>query len=172
MSAALAAALESDLTEDVQQLFVPDAFARQWEQAITDPPSDRHAVLSAVDEGTVVGFAALSPTRPEPLDAAASAVEAEGDGQTAVVEITALEVPTENGREGHGSRLLAAATDLAREQGATAVQMWVLAGDGAHTSFLNGAGFAPTGLRRTIEVGNDHASQHCWYALLPEEAKE
>ena len=169
LRAALDAALEGALTPDIEAIFVPDAFARQWEQAITAPPSSNHAVLCAVDEGTVVGFAAISPTQLESLDQAdLPDGQMNGHEGTVVVEITALEVPLARGRAGHGSRLLAAATDLAREQGANTVQMWVLAGDDAHTSFLHEAGFAPTGLRRTMQVGTGMATQHCWYATLPE----
>lgn len=163
MHDAIVAALGKDPEPEIAQVFVPEAFSRQWEQAITDLPSPEHAVLTAVDEGKVVGFAAVSPTHVEAADG-----EEPEEELPVVVEITALEVPPENGRAGHGSRLLAAATDLASEQGANIVQMWVLAGDDAHTDFLHSAGFAPTGLRRSMQIGSEEATEHCWYAMLSE----
>lgn len=169
MKSSLEAAIGGELPAEVNQMLAPQEFAAAWDQAISTPPSPEHTVLTAVDEGTIVGFAALSPTQPQPIDGAHGAQVDAQDGGPVVVEITALEVPLENGRAGHGSRLLAAATDLARERGATAVQMWVLAGDDAHTSFLHEAGFEPTGLRRTMDVGSHTATQHCWYAALPDE---
>ncbi|AWE43463.1 GNAT family N-acetyltransferase [Actinobaculum sp. 352] len=83
-----------------------------------------------------------------------------------VYEFTALEVAESDQRQGHGSRLLAAATDIARSRGATEVQLWVLAGDDAHTSFLASAGFAPSGLRRRLDIAGEIATQHCWRAEL------
>jgi len=98
-------------------------------------------------------------------DEGADVVAAPPSGRV-VYEFTALEVAASDQRQGHGSRLLAAATDIARGRGATEAQLWVLAGDDAHTSFLASAGFAPSGLRRSLDIGGSIAIQHCWHAEL------
>ncbi|MFT3943161.1 MAG: GNAT family N-acetyltransferase [Ancrocorticia sp.] len=192
MRAALVAALGKRLPERVETELNSENFARSWGQAITSPPSPAHLVFSAVAEGSVVGFAALAPTAPQPLDeedsagpwdddeaedSEAESDDAEGGGELegrgaghSVVEVTALEVPPAYQRAGHGSRLIAAAASSAIEQGAAELQIWVLAGDDAHTSFLTAAGFAPTGLRRDLQVGDDVVTQHCWHAFLNTEA--
>jgi hypothetical protein len=55
-------------------------------------------------------------------------------------------------RRGHGSRLLAAAVDLWRaDRFATAVA-WAYEQDQASRRFLTGAGWAPDGARRALDV--------------------
>lgn len=188
MRAALVAALGKRLPAQVDGTLQAGAFAEAWGEAIANPPSPTHIVFSAISDGQVVGFAAISPTVAEALTPANSTntthatdgsdhaaehalaiptderVELEIRG--VVVEVTALEVPPAYQRAGHGSRLLAAAATTAIEQGASELQIWVLTGDDAHTSFLTAAGFAPAGLRRDLEVGEDLVSQHCWHAFL------
>ncbi len=173
MRAALTAATGKRLAPEVEGLLQSEAFAATWAGAIANPPSGGHMVFSAISEGTVVGFAALSPTSPQPINPTVGAGAQEGDGtpelekgEGGVVEITALEVPPAHQRAGHGSRLLAALAQTAQDNGATELQIWVLAGDDAHTAFLTAAGFAPAGLRRDLQVGQDLVSQHCWHALL------
>lgn len=102
----------------------------------------------------------------EPTPASSPDDHAESGPRGGVVEVTALEVPPAYQRAGHGSRLLAAAASTAIEQGASELQIWVLVGDDAHTSFLTAAGFAPAGLRRDLQVGEELVSQHCWHAFL------
>lgn len=191
MRAALVAALGKRLPAQVDGTLQAGAFAEAWGEAIANPPSATHIVFSAVSDGQVVGFAAISPTVAEALtpasstntthasdgsdraDRAAEPGLATPTGERAelktrgvVVEVTALEVPPAYQRAGHGSRLLAAAATTAIEQGASELQIWVLAGDDAHTSFLTAAGFAPAGIRRDLQVGEDLVSQHCWHAFL------
>src|SRR5699024_5666573 len=69
-------------------------FADSWQQAIDSPPSAKHRMLTACDGPNVVGFAALAPA----------------DEETG--EIVVLEVDPAYIRKGHGSRLLAACTDI------------------------------------------------------------
>ncbi|MCF2705720.1 GNAT family N-acetyltransferase [Arcanobacterium haemolyticum] len=158
MAASLTAAVGERLSDDVTSMIDADAFSSVWSAAIASPPSEFHHILVAIADGVVVGFAALAPAElPASDDSTKPGVP---------VELTALEVPAAFQRAGHGSRLLAAATDTAREQGATDVSMWVLAGDDARTKFLTAAGFAPAGLRRTLLVGEAEVTQHCWHALL------
>ncbi len=110
------------------------AVREQWTRAITAPPSRDHHVLVACTGARVVGFAASVPVP---------------DG----AEIVALEVDPDHERSGHGSRLLAACVDLARDSGAEHVQTWVLDGDTAREQFLTGAGLGADGGRRELGLG-------------------
>ncbi|GGB97581.1 GNAT family N-acetyltransferase [Cellulomonas carbonis] len=113
-----------------------EAVRRQWEQAIVAPPSPAHRVLVACAGPRVVGFVASAP---------------DGDA----VQLLALEVDPDHRRGGHGSRLLAACVDLARERGATRLVTWVLEGDEPRGRFLAGAGLGPDGARRELASGPD-----------------
>lgn len=114
-----------------------DRFADAWRPAITDPPSPRHRVLVACSGDFVVGFAAVAPR--------ADRDAAPGDGE--LVEL--LVDPAHQGG-GHGSRLLAAATDTLRETGALTVAVWTPVADEARLAFLGAAGLQPDGARRTL----------------------
>jgi GNAT superfamily N-acetyltransferase len=114
-----------------------DEFAAPWHTAVTAPPSPRHAVLVACAGQAVVGFAALAPS----ADGAASATDA---------ELVALEVDPVHQRAGHGSRLLAAVADTARDHGFTALRAWVPAASEARRAFLTSAGPSPDGARRRL----------------------
>ena len=138
--------------EVLEQLDVM-AIRQQWAQAITSPPSSRHRVLVACAGARLVGFAAAAP----------------GDD---AVEVLALEVDPDHQRGGHGSRLLAACVDLAREDGAAVLQTWVLDGDVAREQFLSGAGLGADGARRELAVGPEpdggsrSVAEHRWVAEI------
>ncbi len=95
------------------------------------PPGPGFAVLVACAGADVVGFAAVAP------------------GQ-----VLALEVEPRHQRGGHGSRLLAAAVDRLRRDGADEVVTWVLDGDAAREAFL-GVGARP---RRAHPDARDRAA--------------
>jgi GNAT superfamily N-acetyltransferase len=120
-----------------------DAYAARWAAAVDRPPSARHRVLVALDGGAVVGFAALAPS-PDP-DA--------HPGRDA--ELVALHVDPAATRRGHGSRLVAAAADTARADRFGALRTWLLAGDDALRGFLAGAGWAPDGASRELDLTGD-----------------
>lgn len=122
------------LGADVLDALDPAAVQAQWERAITAPPSSDHRVVVACAGPQVVGFAASAPAQ----DA---------------VELLALEVHPDHQRGGHGSRLLAACVDLARETGATRVVTWVLDGDEARRRFLSAAGLGLEGAHRELASG-------------------
>lgn len=121
-------------------------FASAWRSAITDPPSPKHRVLTATAGPHVVGFAALAPG-------------IEGDPTGEIVE---LAVHNEHLRDGHGSRLLAACTDVLKGTGATKARIWVVTGDDVRESFLADAGFGPIGVRRVLEVAGTEVSENAW----------
>lgn len=159
LTGSLAAALEKPLPADLLQNFDPVALGESWERAIEEG-SGAGRILVALSEDVIVGFVAA--TAPSPLPGGDTPL----NQRPADVELVALEVPTQFGRHGHGSRLLAAITDLLAQMGATRVQIWVVAGDEAKTRFLASAGFAPSGLRRKLPVGEDTVIEQLWFTDL------
>lgn len=135
-----------------------ESVVASWHRAVTHPPDRRHHVLVATQAGAVVGFAAIAPLVPTAPVGASPVAE----GWTA--QILALEVAAGHQRKGHGSRLLAAAVDLA--EGAHHLQAWALDGDAAREGFLTGAGLAQAGVRRTLDVAGRHRSELLWTAAL------
>lgn len=136
-------ALGEDLLESLDAALVRE----QWAQAITAPPSTGHRVLVACDGPRVVGFAATAPVEP--------------DG----VEVLALEVDPDHQKGGHGSRLLAACVDLAREDGARSISTWVLDDDPAREQFLAGSGLGPDGTERAL-TADGAPSERRWTAEI------
>lgn len=103
----------------------------QWSAAI----GAGQTVLVALEGSWRVGFAAYAVM-----------------GRT--VEIGPLLVEPRWGRRGHGSRLLAAAIDLARQGGANKGIMWIPQQDGVSEAFLTSAGWGLDGRRRTLDTGD------------------
>ena len=131
------------LGEDVLRGFDEATFEQRWSDAVRRPPAPGYRVLVACAGPRVVGFAAVAPVPPpedEPLAAPGGV-------------ILALEVDPPEQRAGHGSRLLAAAVDLLRVDGADQVQTWVIDGDEARDRFLAGAGMGPDGAVRDLSSG-------------------
>ena len=126
-----------------------------WRAAVVTPPTPGHTVLVALDGAAVAGFAAVAPAelaageRPTP------------DGATS--EVTALLVEPRWGRRGHGSRLLAAAVDLAAAQDVVRLQMWVPEADEVTSRFLAQAGWAADGWARTLDAGSTTVRQLRWH---------
>jgi GNAT superfamily N-acetyltransferase len=116
----------------------PEALAGPWREAVTQPPSPRHAVLVALADDLVVGFAAAAPS--EDADAGAD------DG-----ELVALAVDPAHQHAGHGSRLLAAAADHLRDAGLRSVAAWTPAGDAPRRAFLASAGLREDGATRDYQ---------------------
>ena len=136
------------------------AFVERWQAAVTAPPGPGFHVLVACDGPRVVGFVSLAPVpAPEPLEAPGGLV-------------LALEVDPPDQRAGHGSRLLAAAVDVLRADGADQVQTRVVDGDTARERFLAGAGLGPDGRTRRLATGpgpDEQAhvvAEHRWYAAI------
>jgi GNAT superfamily N-acetyltransferase len=135
-----------------------DAATASWRTAITAPPTPGHGVVVALERNDVVGFAAFGPaelTAGEQPDPA---------GPTA--ELVALLVEPRWGRRGHGSRLLAAVSDLVRSGGAARLQVWLLESDRVSAGFYESAGWAPDGWARTLDTGGEPLREIRWHALL------
>jgi GNAT superfamily N-acetyltransferase len=123
--------------------------AARWKAAVEAPPSPRHRVLVAVEQAEqsyLVGFVASGPADEQAL-APQEPPLAEG-----VAAVTDLLVEPRWGRRGHGSRLLAAAVDLWREDGFASAVAWVYDGDPASRRFLGSAGWEPDGVTRALDV--------------------
>lgn len=138
------------------------AATASWHAAVRSPPSPGHGVLVAVERGTVVGFAAFGPAEligGEQPDAA---------GPT--TEVSTLLVEPRWGRRGHGSRLLAAVADLARDGGAARLQTWLLEPDRVSAGFYESAGWAPDGWARTLDTGGTPLREVRWHALVDDGA--
>ncbi|QHO91244.1 GNAT family N-acetyltransferase [Actinomyces sp. 432] len=175
LRAAHVAAHEVPLPAGVEAMVAAPVIAAGWEQAVVSPPSPAHRVLVAVGEGgEVVGLIGVAPspdgaattnaageTSQADDDAAADADAASGRG----MEITALGVAPERQRRGHGSRLLAAASEQARAQGADVLLVWAVRGDESLAGFLRGAGLKRTESFRRLPVGQG-VIEDCWAAVL------
>lgn len=143
-----------------------EQFTRTWKESIANPPDGRHMVLTAIAGAKVVGFAALAPA--EDLSEATSLPDGPAPLQEhpAEAQIVALEVADSERGKGHGSRLLAACADMLVRTGAKRVQVWISGGDAGRISFYTEAGFAPAGVRRKLQVGEQSLVQHVWYTQL------
>ena len=137
--------------------------ADTWRAAIAAPPTPGHGVLVAVEQDLVVGFAAYGPAelagdeRPHPAGPSG--------------EVATLLVEPRWGRRGHGSRLLAAITDLARADGTARLQVWLPEQDRVSADFFESAGWAGDGWARTLDTGGTPLREVRWHTLL-EEAEE
>jgi GNAT superfamily N-acetyltransferase len=121
-----------------------------WAAAIEEPPSPRHRVLVAVEQGEAstetIGFAASGPADEQAL------APSEPPLPPGYAAVTDLLVEPRWGRRGHGSRLLAAAVDLWREDGFTHAVAWAYEQDKVMQKFLTAAGWEPDGAGRALDV--------------------
>ena len=116
-----------------------------WAAAVTRPPTPGHGVVVALERDAVVGFAAYGPA--DRTDAA------EPPGAGPMTEIAVLLVEPRWGRRGHGGRLLAAAAEALRAEGARYGLAWVPEADGASRGFYAHAGWAADGTVRVLDTG-------------------
>ncbi|MGY1632887.1 GNAT family N-acetyltransferase [Geodermatophilus sp. SYSU D01186] len=153
-------AYHSVLPADVLDDWDDEAAANSWLAAVTSPPTPAHGVVVALEREDVVGFAAYGPPEvgggevPHPA------------GPT--TEVAVLLVEPRWGRRGHGSRLLAAVADLARDSGAARLSVWLPEQDRVSADFFESAGWAPDGWVRTLDTGQGPLREVRWHALLEE----
>jgi GNAT superfamily N-acetyltransferase len=121
----------------------------RWAEAIEAPPSPRHRVLVAIEQGeseSLVGFVAAGPA-----DEHAAAPDEPPLGDS-VAAVTDLLVEPRWGRRGHGSRLLAAGVAGWRSDGFGTAVAWAYEQDTATRKFLLAAGWEPDGAARALDV--------------------
>jgi GNAT superfamily N-acetyltransferase len=140
------------------------AAEESWRAAITRPPTPGHGVLVAVEQTEVVGFAAYGPAEASPDDPPSP------DGP--VTEVAPLLVEPRWGRRGHGSRLLAAVSDLARATGAGRLVAWLPEADDVSARFLESAGWDRDGWARTLDTGGEPLRELRWHAVLGDPGAE
>jgi hypothetical protein len=131
--------LPAELLEEL----APEAFAAAWRRAIERPPTARHRVLVALDDDSVVGFAATAPS--ESPDATPSV-----DGEVVAFHVVAQALDTD-----HGLHLLTACADTLRTDGFQRGEMWLLSTDDALRQVLTSAGWSPDGAHRTLDLRGD-----------------
>lgn len=132
-----------------------------------DGPTDagRAGTPSSVDGVDLGATGADRPTSTGPTSADRATAGPAGAGPVRAAELTALAVSPDHQRAGHGSRLLAAAVDLARADGAGVLLVWAVRGDESLTRLLAGAGLVPTGASRSLPVGRG-VTEACWGASI------
>lgn len=116
--------------------------AMVWASAILNPPTPGHRLLAAVEDEDTLGYAALGPSQ-------------DPDAEPGTGELLALEVDPAHQRQGHGSRLLAAAVDHARAGGLDTLLAWCALDDEPRRAFLQSAGWGPDSAFRDIAVSWD-----------------
>ena len=150
------------LPAGVEAMIAPAVLTAGWEQAVVEPSAPGHHVLVATDAEAVVGLVALAPTQGQAVDE--QGAPAQGDPEPGA-EVTALGVDPAVQRCGHGSRLLAAASDLARADGAQVMVVWAVRGDESLEGLLTAVGMERTGSWRELPVGQG-VVEDCWAAAL------
>ena len=154
---AFRALLPASVLDDWDEPAAVDA----WRTAAISPPTPGHGLLVALDGDVVAGFAAYGPA-----EVVAAGQDPGPDLPTN--ELTALLVEPRWGRRGHGSRLLAAVTDLSAASGVLRLRMWVPADDAVTAAFLTSAGWAADGWARTLDTGGSPLREHSWHTSLDE----
>ena len=114
-----------------------------WERAVGSPPSPRHRVLVALAGDELIGFAALAPASDPDLVAALDA------------ELHSFCVAPDRTRRGHGSRLVNASVDVLRAAGFAHLHVWLTDREAQLRSFLEKAGWADDGARRSLDLRGD-----------------
>jgi GNAT superfamily N-acetyltransferase len=140
--------LPRQVLEEIDESWV----THRWRTSIEAPPSPRHRVLVAIEQAEqayLVGFVAAGV-------ADETALAPDEDPVTMlrpdVASITDLLVEPRWGRRGHGSRLLAACTDLWREDGFHTALAWAFEADPAMLAFLTSAGWELDGVARALDM--------------------
>jgi len=121
----------------------------RWQAAIDSPPSSRHRVLVAVEDGAdpglasrvIVGFVSAGPATDSDRWPGTDA------------EIYELRILPERTRRGHGGRLLHAVAETLADDGFHTAFTWALAADSELRQFLESAGWAADGARAELDVG-------------------
>jgi len=131
------------LPAEVLDALDPDDFTAAWAGSLDKPRDARNRVLVALERASVRGFAVTGPA-PDP--------DADPVADGAISELAVD--PAATGR-GHGSRLLQASADTLRSDRFTRATMWVTSTDDRARGFLTGAGWAPDGAFRELDLHGD-----------------
>ncbi len=131
------------LPDDVLSGLDAAALAEAWGSSLRAPADARNRVLVALERSTVRGFAVTGPATDPDLD------------PIAVGELSDLTVDPGQTRHGHGSRLLQACADTLRADRFGTAVAWLTTRDDVRRTFLGGAGWAPDGAHRELDLHGD-----------------
>lgn len=116
----------------------PEERAQRYDFTSADPARPR--TLVAVEDGTILGFATISPAR-----------DADSAGQG---ELRALYVDPDCWSRGIGRALASAARGELQRLGFTQAVLWVVTGNARAQQFYRADGWTADGLHRTQQVWN------------------
>ncbi|KRF17919.1 GCN5 family acetyltransferase [Nocardioides sp. Soil797] len=131
------------LPAEVLAELTADELARIWHESMTRPKDARNRVLVALERNRITGFASTMPSQ-----------DPDGD-QVADGDIVEFSVDPDELGKGHGSRLLQACADTLRADKFHRATFWVNADADQLRAFLEGAGWAPDGAHRELDLRGD-----------------
>lgn len=131
-----------EMPHEVREQAEPEIAEARWRADLADPPSPSHVCLVATDESN--GMAGVAVLAPDERDALA---------------IELLEVAPNHRGRGHGSRLMNACVDIARERGATTLYAWIWPDD---ATWWETAGWAP-------HLGAEEPGPELWWTEISPE---
>ena len=131
------------LPDEVLASLDAEQFAAAWHASLQNPKDARNRVLVALERNTIRGFAVTGPATDPDADPIAHG------------EISELTVDPDQARHGHGSRLVQACADTLRADRFSTALVWLNTEDDARRAFLMGAGWAPDGAHRELDLHGD-----------------
>lgn len=155
MIKSLEASLGSALPSELKQSLSTAEVELVWRQTLNRQAPAEATVLMAVEGAKPCGY----------IFGSLGVADQEHEQLSQVgVEVAGFEVAATEVRKGHGSRLLAALSDVFSGR-ANHVHTWIMPGDEPRVRFFQSAGFAPAGIQRRLQVGERTVIQHLWWAL-------
>lgn len=155
----VAAVLGAEAGARVQEGISESEIALTWQQALNQPLAETQGILVAQEDDDPVGFTAfIAQEAPEDEDGGAVPLNS--------AQILAFEVAEGKQRQGHGSRMLTAVADFARDAELPGMVVWIVGEDEARVKFFQESGFAPAGARRTLDTGAGPVTEHLWFTLF------
>jgi GNAT superfamily N-acetyltransferase len=131
------------LPAEVLEAMDPQEFAAAWHTSLNKPKDARNRVMVALERNTIRGFAITGPASDPDSDPIL-------DG-----EVSDFTIDPDQTRQGHGSRLMQACADTLRADRFTRAVWWLNSTDDALRGFLTGAGWAPDGAHRELDLHGD-----------------
>jgi ribosomal protein S18 acetylase RimI-like enzyme len=126
----------------------------RWREAIGNPPTSRHRVLTAVSGAPVSGAPVSGAPAREVAGFVSAGPATDADRWPATdAEIYEFRVAPDRTGQGHGGRLMHAAAETLVSDGFRTVSIWVLEADASLLEFLESAGWAADGARGELDVG-------------------
>lgn len=122
------------------EVFDIDAMRQQWQQSLTQSPDARNRVMIALERNAVRGFAVTMPAEDPDTDPVADA------------ELAEFVVDADFLGHGHGSRLMQAVAETMVGDRFHRALTWINSTSDEWRGFLTGAGWAPDGGHRALDL--------------------